>query len=57
VCIVIEAVRRPTATVTGNAWGEDYWLKPGETITIIAVGAGGPLVWPGDTTSHAPFDE
>ncbi|MEV4517725.1 hypothetical protein AB0K00_53300 [Dactylosporangium sp. NPDC049525] len=37
-------------------WGEDYWLKPDEMITVIAVGADGPLVWPGNTTTHAPFD-
>jgi hypothetical protein len=38
-------------------WGEDYWLKPDESITIIAIGrADGIPAWPGNTKTNAPFD-
>ena len=34
--------------------GEDYYLRPGERITIIAVA--GTEAWPGNTKTNAPFD-
>ncbi len=37
-------------------YGEDYWLRPGETFVVTTTGVSGPEPWIGTTYPHEPFE-